>query len=234
MGRDKVLRVRNRTGAVARPDGRPLYTLGPTGPAGPQGDAGPQGPQGEQGPAGADGASSYLELTDIPLVFPPDTHSHLWAELTDPPATYAPAAHGHSAGLFERDRLVAAGEFELPDFDAADFTAVAGMTWTVEAADRRVDKYALVGKILHFSIDIRQSVTGGSAGLYVYREIPYGLISAGQARQSCQITDVATNHPGMWFVTTGGNKIGFFRFDNLNLPLSANFMVMATGFFEVQ
>ncbi len=38
----------------------------------------------------------YGDLTGVPLVFPPDDHSHEWADITDPPATYAPTAHTHS------------------------------------------------------------------------------------------------------------------------------------------
>lgn len=46
------------------------------------------------------GGSYYLDwlnLTNVPLTFPPETHQHPWSDITGTPATYPPSAHSHNA-----------------------------------------------------------------------------------------------------------------------------------------
>lgn len=73
----------------------PQGIQGPAGAQGPQGEAGldgddgeqgpegPQGPQGEQGEQGPAGTTSWAGITDKPISFPPEAHSHTRAEIED-------------------------------------------------------------------------------------------------------------------------------------------------------
>lgn len=69
--------------AVLRGDAGPQGIQGPPGPAGADGAPGPQGPQGIQGPPGPPGTTVWAGITDKPLTFPPDTHSHTSAQIVD-------------------------------------------------------------------------------------------------------------------------------------------------------
>jgi hypothetical protein len=54
---------------------------GAAGPAGATGPQGPAGPTGPQGPAGEDGASAWGDITDKPVAFPPEAHTHPWTDI---------------------------------------------------------------------------------------------------------------------------------------------------------
>ena len=60
-------------------DGAP----GPAGPKGDKGDTGDTGPQGPAGPVGPPGTTTWAGITDKPLTFPPDAHSHTSAQIVD-------------------------------------------------------------------------------------------------------------------------------------------------------
>jgi hypothetical protein len=58
----------------------------------------------------------------------------------------------HTGSLSERGRLVAMGEWQDLAFNAANFTAGGGGTWTVNAAALLYNRYTLIGKTLHWRL----------------------------------------------------------------------------------
>jgi len=59
---------------------------------------------------------------------------------------------------------------------ASDFTATAGMTWTVTAGNVAFNRYTLIGKTLFWLVYIEASTLAGTPGPQLFIKFPPGLI----------------------------------------------------------
>src|SRR6186713_2178264 len=85
---------------------------------GPVGPAGPTGPAGPQGPQGIQGVQGPIGPTG--------------------------PAPDFSAGIYERGRTTALGDWQNNPFNAADFSG-GGASWVVTAGQVSVSSYTLIG-----------------------------------------------------------------------------------------
>jgi hypothetical protein len=74
--------------------------------------------------------------------------------------------------LYEKQRTTPMGHWIDVPFNAANFTAPAGMTWTVAAGNVHANRYTLLGKTLIWQFDIQQSAVSGTMGASIYATTP--------------------------------------------------------------
>jgi hypothetical protein len=242
MPRNKARTVLNRTPAVARLDGRPIYTLGPT------------GPQGIQGLQGDPGTTTWAGITDKPADFTPSAHAidgaaHTgtlpWASLNKTGSSLADLATRASAnlsdganlakkdadnafasdqsitgyakpssGVKERGRTVPMGEFTTPTFAAGDFVGNGAMTWTVEAGDVVTYCSAIVGKKLTILYAIQGTTVGGTPNTGLQFRIPGGYTSAKTCYgKAAIVVDNGVRAEGYAAASTGSQWITVFKAD---------------------
>ena len=116
-----------------------------------------------------------------------------------PDRTIAEAIAGvwdFSNGLKERGRAAKMGDWTDVAYAAGNFTGSASMTWTVEAADQSVYKYALVaGHTLILSAQLFSTVVGGTLDYELRVAIPGGYTAkAGSGAVSVPFA----YHQGAW------------------------------------
>lgn len=122
-------------------------------------------------------------------------------------ATGRPKSQG---GYREFGRTAILGAYTTPTFNAADFTAAGGQTWTLAAGDVSVFAYALVGKTMSLSFLFRTtSVSGATATLYV--AIPGGYTAAKEALNPTYTNDNGTVAIGYAYVAASGTTVQFYK-----------------------
>jgi hypothetical protein len=82
-----------------------------------------------------------------------------------------------SGKVNERNRSAPMGEWINVPFNAANFTAASGMTWTVTAGNITTNRYMLIGKTLFWQCWIDNSTFGGTLNYFVNIAIPGGFTS---------------------------------------------------------
>lgn len=114
-----------------------------------------------------------------------------------------------TAGVIERGRSAAIGEWTAVAHAAGNFTASAG-TWTVDLADQVVYSYMLVGKTLWVNFTINNTDVS-NAGVTLNIKIPGGFTCATQAVQPILSTNAGAA-PALAFalITAGGTTINCF------------------------
>jgi hypothetical protein len=80
--------------------------------------------------------------------------------------------------LYERARTTPMGEWTVVAFNAADFTAIGAMTWTVASGDLNSYTYTLWGKTMLLAFKISTSTVGGVANSELRIAIPGGYVVA--------------------------------------------------------
>jgi hypothetical protein len=113
---------------------------------------------------------------------------------------------GAGGVLRERGRSLPLGEWQDEPFNAANFTAPAGMTWTVTAGAMTTNRYCLMGKTLIWQFATAETTVGGTPLNHVFVRLPAGITAAryGTAASS-QILNQGTNHFGMAYWSAGTN-----------------------------
>lgn len=116
------------------------------------------------------------------------------------------------AGVRERGRSIAIGEWATRSFTAGDFTATTG-TWTVATGDRLTDKYSLNGKTMTYAFNVATSTTASSA-VALHILIPGGF-TAGTTDVYFEYTysmdNGTTTSKGLGRVIAGDTKITLYR-----------------------
>lgn len=80
--------------------------------------------------------------------------------------------------ISEKGRLTPMGSWIDVPYNAANFTATPGMTWTVDPADVVSFAYTLVGQTLSMVVHLITTTPGGTAGLELFIAIPGGFVPA--------------------------------------------------------
>jgi hypothetical protein len=123
----------------------------------------------------------------------------------------APGASGtisSSGAHFERSRTVAMGEWTAVAYAAGNFTAPAGMTWTVDAADQITYSYSLVGKTMFLVVYLDSTtIVCGPCAAIVNIAIPGGFTSASKTQSSALMFDNGVARAAYNRVVAGGSVV---------------------------
>lgn len=102
------------------------------------------------------------------------------------------------------------GAWTTPIFNAGDFTASAGMTWTVEAADVVTYAYLIVGKTMYLNVWIGDTTVGGVLSFGLIVKVPGGKTLAKSMYIAAKISD------------NGAGGIGYMRGDAAGTTMQIN------------
>ena len=137
-----------------------------------------------------------------------------------------------TGAIYERNRTAAIGEFIIPPFAPAQYTADVG-TWVPTAAQVKDYSYELRGMIATVSADIEGSTITG-ANTVLMTQIPATMVAARQQKAPCVMIDNGVVILGIMYVLAGGRIVNFIRFDSAGLTASANTGVIGQLQFEVR
>ncbi len=107
-----------------------------------------------------------------------------------------------TAGVTERGRTVAIGEWTSVTYSAANFTASAG-TWTVDSADQSVFTYMQIGKTMWVDFIILGTDVS-NAGVSLRITVPGGYTVAHSSRQMIRVTDAGAAQVVSYALMTAG------------------------------
>lgn len=116
-----------------------------------------------------------------------------------------------------RWRLIAhnQGAAITPVFNAADYYAIAGMTWTVQAGDVIGFSYVVVGQKVNFNIALNTTTVGGTPQLGLYRALPtvngVAMTAGPQAVAFCRAIPAGVPENGQLIVFAGAIEMQFTR-----------------------
>lgn len=123
------------------------------------------------------------------------------------------------------DPVVEAGAWIDNPYSAANFSATAGMTWTVEAADQLTYRYVLVGKICTLNLRIGSSSIGGTLGPELWVTLPVNCPVS--ATGSCAIFLQGTGwEMGQAWIT--GTRLTIMRSTRASFSAQTNTAVVYT------
>lgn len=134
---------------------------------------------------------------------------------------YAQLGGWLGAGVFERGRSVASGDWTPVTFVAANFTGNGTLVWTVEIADQATLAYTLIGKTMTVSFYINDTTVAGTGSVLQIR-IPGGFLAKRAMANACALYDNATFEIGFVSVDAGGGTINIRRPAAANWTASAN------------
>jgi len=97
--------------------------------------------------------------------------------------------------ITERNRSKPIGEWTAVPFNASDFIAEGGGTWTVQAADVITFAYSLVGKIIIVAFEIQTTDTSGTVSTLSIK-IPGGFVPARTTRNTITTNPAAGSNVG--------------------------------------
>lgn len=125
------------------------------------------------------------------------------------------------AGLKERNRSVAMGEWVTPTYSAANFAAATG-NWTVDVGDVVVYRYTMIGKTMHLDLYL-DSTSVSATPAYLTVAIPGGFTAANRVIVPIIVNDNsgATKQIGAAYAANTATVI--------NLYSSANFGAWQTS-----
>lgn len=134
---------------------------------------------------------------------------------------YASAIESGS-GYKERFRTTPMGEWTSVAFNAGDFTATGGMTWTVAAGDIATFAYTLVGKTMTVALHITNTTIGGVLANTIQIKIPGGFTSArSMFNATATLIDNGFRSTGFLGVGAGSTNIVVRKTDITNYLASA-------------
>jgi hypothetical protein len=141
------------------------------------------------------------------------------------------------AGYLEFSRSVVQGDWQAVAFNAADFSATPGMTWTVASGDVLINRYMMIGHTLFWNISIRTATLTipGGAGLFLLVTIPGGNVGAFYQRSPVSYMEdnavIVDGHVSC--NVTGVTQVSIGRYDGSNWN-AGNAAVDFNICFEVQ
>lgn len=121
-----------------------------------------------------------------------------------------------SGGVRERNRAFQMGEWQSQAYNAADFVAVGGGTWTVDAADVKANKYTVIGKTLFWNLKLSSTTIAGTANSLTIT-VPGGFSTPSFTTAPMQVGWILENGSGTPFIPaniqtgSGGTTISVFR-----------------------
>jgi hypothetical protein len=118
---------------------------------------------------------------------------------------------------------LAGNVWQSPPFNAADYGGTGGVTWTVTAGHVLVNRYVIVGNVMHWQVYIAGSTVAGSGNLLTMR-IPAGRTAYSGTAATSQLYD-GVHGPG--FVTVpggGGNTVWIQKTTEAPISPGANYM----------
>jgi len=80
--------------------------------------------------------------------------------------------------IYEKQRAVPMGHWAAEPFNAAHYTATAPLTLTVASGQVTYNRYAVIGKTLHWKLSLNAAVIGGSGTGSIYIRLPGGYVAA--------------------------------------------------------
>jgi len=83
--------------------------------------------------------------------------------------------------ISERGRSVSMGTIQDIPFNAANFTAAGGMTWTLDAGDQAVNAWAQIGQLVFWSFVLNATSVGGTLGAQLQLKLPPGITISRQS-----------------------------------------------------
>lgn len=116
------------------------------------------------------------------------------------------------AGIRERGRSVAMGEWAAPAYSAGDYTGTTG-TWTVESGDVGTFRYTLLGKTMVLHFDIATSTTASNA-IALNMKIPGGFTAFAKDmyfEYTWSADNGTTTNKGIGRVISGDTNITLYR-----------------------
>ena len=135
--------------------------------------------------------------------------------------------------LYEKQRLTPVGHWVDIPYNPAQYGAT-GATWTVEAGDVLINRYALIGKTLCWAVQIQTSTLSADTSL-VQMLLPAGLLVGGTG-----MNGVCKAHDGTWqhadvTAAAGSNVVGALKVNFSAWVAGAHhFYLYWTLVFEVQ
>jgi hypothetical protein len=102
------------------------------------------------------------------------------------------------------------GAFITPTYAAGDFTAVAPMTWTVDAGDVITYRYMLIGRFYHFQFTLLSTTVGGTASYELRGAIPGGFTISNRCDSVIRVRDNLTNQAGLAVALNGSTYVAFY------------------------
>lgn len=139
---------------------------------------------------------------------------------------------GAGGGVYERNRSVAVGSWIDIPFNAADFSGIGGMIWTVTSTNTFA--YSLVGNTLFLSLFIASSTLGGILSSTLSIKLPftlgpsrYMIHKAGRGSINGTTYDMEVYGP----VNT--NTLNVIMANDAAFPALGTFRLDFAGFFEI-
>ena len=138
-----------------------------------------------------------------------------------------------AAGIKERGRSTALGEWTSPAFSAGDYTASTG-NWTVDSGDVTTFAYILVGKMMTIMFQIQDTDVSATPSNLI-RVIPGGFTATKTARNTFVYQDAGgANTVGLVSITGGTTSINFAKLSgNWSTTAADNTAVLGQITFEV-
>jgi hypothetical protein len=139
-----------------------------------------------------------------------------------------------SDNVYQRGRPLGMGDWQAVPFNAANFTASGGATWTVIAAAVAVQRFALTGQTMHYNIIVQNTTVGAVAPANLLIALPTGYTVAAPF-----ISPLLTNASGgpqeIGYAAggAGGTAISLVRLNSATWTLGAGTNAYVNITFEV-
>lgn len=125
-------------------------------------------------------------------------------------------------------------DWQTQTFNAADYSAVGGGTWTVAAGNRLTHRYRTIGKSIQIHVDIEPSTLAGTV-TQLNINLPAGILANTQQGGNSTFALLSGNGIVLWHVLIdGGNKIVLVKQDQTAFAPDTNFFVRAAYEFEIR
>lgn len=119
-----------------------------------------------------------------------------------------------------------------PAFDAANFTALSPMTWTVESDDVITYSYTIIGKQMTVVFTLSSTVLGGTAGTVISIKIPASKVSTKNIIGMSPIINDGAQVAAYAQVVPTGTIINIYKLGGLSYNLG-NFGIYGQLTFEI-
>lgn len=126
-------------------------------------------------------------------------------------------------GIQERGRRLPIGVWADVPYVATDFTGSGAMTWTVDAADVQLRRFAAIGQTLFYNIALAATSVGGVVSNELRMALPPSYVVARTVNSVCFMNDAGTgNVGGLATSVVGDTFVRFQRATGANWLVSAN------------
>ena len=120
-------------------------------------------------------------------------------------------------GISEYSRTVNQGVWQDEPYDAANYSGLSGMTWSVSAGQAAVNRYATVGNILFWNFSVVAGVVGGTPSQVLVATLPGGFSTViYQDFTAAYIEDAGVAAAGFSFSPGAGTEIYIVKFAATN------------------